>query len=568
MTGCRASFRQVTCIATYLRGNVQPEHTTVGGERHVVPLELTGNSHAGVRRAHDGRLLWPSTGTSVRRRTARRRDGQKAEQACRRDNGVKNPRLAFHSNRLPSRDALAPRESPSRDRVRNGRVRGVQSRSGAVVSRTWESISASRAGTASSRPALGPVSAPRSRTSWRLPNRTDIISFSGGVPDPLTFPGVPLVEVLDEIVASQDSTAFQYAPTPGYRASATTSKERIEALHGRRPARRRAAGHERRHRGDRAPGDSPFSTRATPLSWRRRRTWARSMGFVGLEARVVGVSLDGDGLDVDALRRELEAGLRPKLVYTIPDYQNPTGAHAHRGAAAGLVELARRFQFLIVEDVAYRELTFERGTSRRASGRSHRDVVLQISTFSKTFCPGVRLGWAVGPAEVVSELVRVKQNTDQCAAALWPATRRGVRPARASRRADRALTRAVRPPVPPDDGGPQASDCRPWYGWTRPRGGFFTWLTLGESVDSIELAQARHAGTGVAVVPGVPFFADGRGARRDPHLLQPRDRRGDRRRVRSPGPPACVARPVSDACLGTARRRGARARPGSGRRTR
>lgn len=341
-----------------------------------------------------------------------------------------------------------------------------------------------------------------------LANRTDIISFSGGVPDPLTFPGVPLVEVLDEIVASQDSTAFQYAPTPGLPSFRDYLEGRIEALHGRRPADDEllvtSGGIEAIEllaltfldTGDAVVVEAP--------------TYLGSvMGFVGLEARVVGVSMDGDGLDVEALRRELEAGLRPKLVYTIPDYQNPTGLTLTEERRLGLVELARQFQFLVVEDVAYRELTFEQGNQPPSLWSLAPDVVLQISTFSKTFCPGVRLGWAVGPAEVVSELVRVKQNTDQCAAALGQRLveeygRRGLLDAQIARSCElyahrcRLTMEALERSLPPGTG------------WTRPRGGFFTWLTLGESVDSIELAR-RAMQEGVAVVPGVPFFADGRG---------------------------------------------------------
>jgi 2-aminoadipate transaminase len=128
---------------------------------------------------------------------------------------------------------------------------------------------------------------------------------------------------------------------------------------------------------------------------------------------------------------------------------------------------------------------------------------------SKTFCPGVRLGWAVGPPEVSAQLVAAKQNTDQCAGALGQRlfeeyVRRGFIDAQLvrsralyRRKCDRLLAALERSmPV-----GTR---------WTRPRGGFFSWLTLPGETDAAELA-ARAVEHGVGIVPGAPFFPDGRG---------------------------------------------------------
>ena len=341
-----------------------------------------------------------------------------------------------------------------------------------------------------------------------LANRTDIISFSGGVPDPATFPGAPLVDVLHELVASGDSTAFQYAPTQGLPSFRDYLLGRITSLEGTRPAEDEllvtSGGIEAIEllalsfvdRGDAVVVEAP--------------TYLGSvMGFAGLEAQVVGVSMDADGLEVDVLEHGLENGLRPKLLYTISDYQNPTGLTLATERRRELVELARGFRFLIVEDVAYRELTFEEGRQPPSLWSLAPDVVLQISTFSKTFCPGVRLGWAVGPAEIVAQLVRVKQNTDQCAAALGQRLveeygRRGLldRQIERSRALYSQRCRSTMKAL--------ARSMPGWIEWTRPRGGFFTWLKLEGQADSVELAS-RAMERGVAVVPGVPFFADGRG---------------------------------------------------------
>ena len=127
--------------------------------------------------------------------------------------------------------------------------------------------------------------------------------------------------------------------------------------------------------------------------------------------------MDEHGLDVEDLERRLADGLRPKLVYSIPDHQNPAGVSLAAERRTQLVALAQRYGFLIVEDVAYRELPFA-DESLPSLWSLAPDVVVQTGTMSKTFFPGVRLGWAVGPADISARLVSAKQNTDQCAGAL------------------------------------------------------------------------------------------------------------------------------------------------------
>ena len=136
------------------------------------------------------------------------------------------------------------------------------------------------------------------------------------------------------------------------------------------------------------------------------------------------------------------------------------------------------------------------------------DIVVQVGTTSKTLFPGVRLGWAAGPAEVIDRLVAAKQVTDQCAGALGQrlfeeSERRGlideqlVHSRALYRRKCERMLAALKRSMP--------ESAR----WTTPRGGFFSWLTL-PGVDAVDLA-GRAIEQGVAVVPGVLFFPDGRG---------------------------------------------------------
>ena len=339
-----------------------------------------------------------------------------------------------------------------------------------------------------------------------LANATDLISFSGGFPDPSTFPGQVIADLLRELIESGDASALQYAPTAGLPGPREFIASRLEQREGHRPEPAEllitSGAIECLELAGKAlldPGDLVLVEGPTYLG--------AIMAFRSFEAEVRAIPMDEGGLDVDALEVALREK-RPKLLYTIPDHQNPAGVSLARDRRGRVVELARKYGVLVIEDVAYRELGFahEREESLWALGP---DVVVQSGTFSKTFFPGVRLGWAAGPAEVVVQLTMAKQNTDQCAGALGQRLleeygRRGLleeQNARAvelyRRRWDLLMASLER--WLPDD-----------IAFTRPRGGFFTWLTLPEGADSVSLAQ-RGMEQKVAFVPGVPFYPDGRG---------------------------------------------------------
>src|SRR3954470_7869075 len=335
-----------------------------------------------------------------------------------------------------------------------------------------------------------------------------LISFAGGFPDPLTFPRERAAALLHEFAAAGEVSAFQYAPTRGLAGPLDALAARIESLQGRRPDEDELlitsgaiealelVGKTFLDRGDTVAVEAPTYLGAI-------------MAFRGFESKIAAVPIDEAGLDVDALERRLAGGLRPKLLYTIPDHQNPAGVTLAADRRAVLVELARRHNFLIVEDVAYRELAFDDDASPPTLWSLAPDVVVQAGTTSKTFFPGLRLGWAVAPAEISQRLVSAKQNTDQCAGALGQRlfeeyVRRGwieeqLAESRAFYRTKcEAILAALARHMP--------AGAR----WTMPQGGFFTWLTLPNGVDATELA-ARAAADGVGIVPGTLFFADGRG---------------------------------------------------------
>jgi 2-aminoadipate transaminase len=328
-----------------------------------------------------------------------------------------------------------------------------------------------------------------------------VLSMTGGFPNPATFPSDEVGEIAGRLVREDAAVALQYTPSAGIPSVREYLLDRQEQLQGRHPADAElivtSGGMECIALMCQAlidPGDTIAVEGPTYLG--------ALMAFAAAEAEVVAIAMDDDGLRVDALAERLEAGVRPKFLYTIPEYQNPTGRTLPLARRRELVELCRRHGVLIFEDVAYRELSFG-GTSLPTLWSLGADVVLQAGTFSKSFFPGVRLGWAAGPADVVAELAAAKANTDQCAGGLGQRLveeygrsggfERHLPAARALYESHWvALSAALTRHMPEG------------VGWTEPTGGFLTWLTLPEELDTFALRPAATA-AGVAYVPGPPF---------------------------------------------------------------
>jgi 2-aminoadipate transaminase len=341
-----------------------------------------------------------------------------------------------------------------------------------------------------------------------LAGATDVITFSGGFPDPATFPTRVLADIAARLITDDPGVALQYSATEGLAGVRDYVAGRIASVQGRAPGASElmitSGGIDCMELVAKSyldPGDTVVVEAPTYLG--------AIMAFRGYEADVHGVPVDSDGMQVDVLAGRLAGGLRPKIVYTIPDFQNPTGLTMSAERRRELVALARRYGFLILEDVAYSDLGFRHAPPPSLWSLAP-DVVLQAGTFSKIFCPGVRMGWAAGPADIVRRLAVAKQNSDQCSGALGQRMLeeygraghmdRQLVPSRAlyARRAAlmaQALTAHM----------PEGTT------WTTPQGGFYIWLTAPDGVDTVAASSAARARK-VAYVPGRPFYPGAAGA--------------------------------------------------------
>jgi DNA-binding transcriptional MocR family regulator len=217
------------------------------------------------------------------------------------------------------------------------------------------------------------------------------------------------------------------------------------------------------------------------------------------------VELEQDGIDVAAVERVLAAGAQPKLAHIIPNFQNPAGYTLSAPKRERLVELARTHGFTIFEDDPYVTLRFQ-GESLPTMFSTAPDAVVYASSFSKTVCPGIRVGYLVGPADLIARIVKIATSTyispNMVAQGIVNqfcrsgAIDRSIATVRDALR-ERATTLCE-----------ELSDKLPDARFVEPEGGYFLWVDLPDGTDVAALFDAAAA-RGVQFVKGTDFVLEG-----------------------------------------------------------
>ena len=336
----------------------------------------------------------------------------------------------------------------------------------------------------------------------------DPVDFASLVPDEEMFPVEPFRRVLDAVLAREGKTLLQYGPAAGHPDLRRYIADRLAARGGSVDPDRVLIVNGSQQAldlvcrtlvdpGDRVVVESPTYTIVHPL-------------LAQYQAQVDEVPMTPTGIDREALAATLSR-TRPKFLFTMPTFHNPTGATLDREARVDVLDIAARHGVPVVEDDFDSELRFEGEPVPPLVTLDEAEGVLHIGTFSKALFPGVRLGWIVAPPDVVSALGRSKLIADYHTSLLLQAAvlefcERGHydehlgRLATVYREKSRRLLAAL------------ASHMPPGVSWSRPEGGFAFWLTLPEgcSAESI-LAESRELG--VLFTPGTNFHARGDGQR-------------------------------------------------------
>lgn len=240
--------------------------------------------------------------------------------------------------------------------------------------------------------------------------------------------------------------------------------------------------------------------------------------FRNLEADIHEVPLDDRGMDTDALAALLERlaaqGQRPKLIYTIPTFQNPSGTTLVEERRQALVALAKQYGTIVLEDDAYSELRFEGQPLTSLYARDPEGSVIQVRTFSKILAAGLRLGYLVAPEALLPRLLQLKVDVGtspfatHLAAAFAGDERGSMNRLQAHIEELRGIYHQRRDAMLAALGEYAPLGVE----WTVPEGGFFTWLTLPDGLDAGALLS-RATAAGVTYIPGASYFAQRSGAR-------------------------------------------------------
>ena len=218
---------------------------------------------------------------------------------------------------------------------------------------------------------------------------------------------------------------------------------------------------------------------------------------------------DHGGLDVNDLaaildRRRRDGKPRPKFIYDVPDFHNPTGVTMALERRAALLDLAAAHGIPVVEDSPYRAVRFEGAPIPSLKALDDRDIVLQLGTFSKLMAPGLRVGWVAATPALVARMAQLKTDAGSC-----PLTQRTIVEFCANGRLTQHIARVQeRYRAHRDRMVAAVRRALPDVSFVMPHGGYYLWLTFPDGLDADELAACANR-TGVTVIPGSKFFARG-----------------------------------------------------------
>jgi 2-aminoadipate transaminase len=349
------------------------------------------------------------------------------------------------------------------------------------------------------------------RELLKLTQRPELISFAGGLPSPESFPVEQLKTITSEVLETDSAKALQYSETEGDKRLREILVERYQKSGLNLSLGNLIITTASQQALDLIPkifvnpGDKVICGLPSYLGG--------ISAFASYGARLVGIKLDEKGMRSDMLENtlaEMKArGEKPKFIYVIPDFQNPAGITMPESRRREIIDIAHRYNVLIVEDSPYREVRFEGTPQPTIYQLEGTGQVILLGTMSKIFVPGFRIGWVVAHEQIIDKLVMAKQNTDLCTSSFVQkiAARyydKGyfdknlefiINSYREKRNVMLAAFRKYMPKG---------------VSWTEPEGGLFLFITLPEYMDAEELFKIAIE-ENVAFVPGAAFHCDGSG---------------------------------------------------------
>ncbi|AYD40299.1 PLP-dependent aminotransferase family protein [Clostridium fermenticellae] len=344
------------------------------------------------------------------------------------------------------------------------------------------------------------------RELLKLTEMPEIISFAGGLPAPELFPVSEMIDVCKNVFLNDGESALQYSSTEGCKelreiiakermaaAKVNTTYNNIAITTGSQQAIEFSA-KIFVNEGDTIICESPSYLGALNA-------------FKAYNPNFVEVPMDENGLIVSELEKILKSTSNVKLIYTIPDFQNPTGKTLPDDRREAIAKLAAEYKVPVVEDSPYGDLIFE-GTRHPSIKSFDKDGwVIYLGTFSKTFCPGLRIGWICASPEILEKYIIVKQGADLQGSTL-------DQKITAQFMKEYNLDLHIKDIIKVYDRRRKLmlSSIDKYFpkntSHTNPCGGLFTWVKLKDGLDAAEILKDALK-ENVAYVPGGAFFANG-----------------------------------------------------------
>ncbi|MFB6470610.1 MAG: PLP-dependent aminotransferase family protein [Vulcanisaeta sp. AZ3] len=337
----------------------------------------------------------------------------------------------------------------------------------------------------------------------------NVISFGGGMPDPSSFPVKDIIEVTNYVLSTKVDKALQYGATGGVD---ELREELIKFMgkvgikvEGPEDIIITVGSQEALDIVGRLfinPGDYVITESPTYL--------AALQAFRVYGPRLVGIPMDSEGIRVDVLedtiRKIMDGGGRVKFIYVIPTGQNPSGITMSMERRKALLDVASRYDLLVIEDDPYGYIYFGDGDPpERLKAMDSEGRVIYLSTFSKIAAPGLRLGWVTASRDIIRWFELAKQSIDLHTSTLAQyiaaeLLKRGIIERNIPRikeiyRTKRDLMLQALSEYMPEN-----------VSWTRPSAGMFIWLTVPESIDTGDMLSVAIKKYGVAYVPGKSFY--------------------------------------------------------------
>ncbi len=337
----------------------------------------------------------------------------------------------------------------------------------------------------------------------------DVVSFGGGMPDPVTFPRSEIREILDGIIEKSADKALQYGNTNGLdilrselksfvkrKESISTSEENMIVTAGSQQGLY-AIGRIFIDPGDTIITESPTYVGAVSA-------------FNANSAKLAQIGMDSDGIipeDVEKSIADLSSrGHKPKFIYVIPNFQNPTGVTLSLERRKHLLEISEKHQIPIVEDNPYGEIRFSGTRIPTLKSLDRNDSVIYMGSFSKIMSPGLRLGYIIAPKKIVDTIALLKQALDlstnslsQFVAAEY--LKRNI--------IDQQVPKSIELYRKKRDAmlGALEDNFSSVGTWTKPQGGMFVWATMNGDVNTSKML-INAVKNGVIYVSGPAFTQD------------------------------------------------------------